>query len=73
LDRLVASGWILRERSQTDKRQQNIHLSTAGAGLAEKAFSVSLNYEAEMLRHLTHGEQAMLRELLVKVARNRKV
>lgn len=73
LDRLVDKGWIERVRSEDDRRAQHIHLTAAGAALAEKSHQVSLICEREMLKHLSDGERIMLLELLDKVARHRRV
>ncbi len=73
LDRLVDKGWIERVRSEADRRVQHIHLTAVGARLADDSFAASLVSERELLKHLTHGERAMLLELLDKVARHRRV
>jgi len=73
LDRMEARGWIERVRSETDRRAQNLHLTPAGRALGAEAYEVSLTMEQELLRHLSEGERVMLRELLVKVARHRRV
>ncbi len=73
LDRLVDKGWIERARSDIDRRVQHVHLTPAGAELAEQSHQLSLDCEREMLRHLTPGERVMLLELLDKVARHRRV
>ncbi|WP_326544055.1 MarR family winged helix-turn-helix transcriptional regulator [Pseudorhodoferax sp.] len=73
LDRVVEKGWIERVRSDSDRRMQHIHLTTAGEKLAEQAYQLSLTCEREMLKHLTVGERTMLLELLDKVARHRRV
>jgi DNA-binding MarR family transcriptional regulator len=72
LDRMADKGWIERQRSEADRRAQHIHLTADGRKLARKAHGISLTMEQELLRHLSEGERAMLRELLAKVARFRK-
>ncbi|ODV13647.1 MAG: hypothetical protein ABT20_01620 [Rubrivivax sp. SCN 70-15] len=69
LDRLVARGLVERRRSSTDRRALQVLLTPAGEGLARRAHGVSLTMEDPLLRALSAGEQAMLRELLLKLAR----
>jgi len=69
LDRLVARGLVERRRSSTDRRALQVLLTGAGEALARRAQSVSMTMEEPLLRALSAGEQAMLRELLLKLAR----
>ena len=73
IDKLSEKGLLERVRSQTDRRAQNIHLTSAGEKLARRALGVSKTMELEVLRHLSEGERVMLLELLQKVARHRRV
>jgi DNA-binding MarR family transcriptional regulator len=73
LDHLAELGLVERVRSETDRRAQNIHLTSAGDKLAKRALGVSRTMEQEVLRHLSEGERVMLLELLQKVARHRRV
>jgi DNA-binding MarR family transcriptional regulator len=73
LDKMSEKGLVARVRSETDRRAQNIHLTTAGEKLAKRAIGVSKTMEQEVLRHLSEGERVMLLELLQKVARHRRV
>jgi DNA-binding MarR family transcriptional regulator len=68
LDRLGERGWLERVRSRADRRTQHLHLTPAGAALAQRAHAVSGTMEHDMLRHLSGAERAMLLELLHKVA-----
>jgi len=70
LDRLAERGLAARERSPHDRRAQHIRLTRAGRALAKKAHEISLGMEQETLRHLSEAEQAMLLELLQRVARS---
>jgi DNA-binding MarR family transcriptional regulator len=72
LDRMAEKGWLERQRSEADRRAQHVHLTDKGREVAQKAHEISLTMEHELLRHLSEGERAMLRELLAKVARFRK-
>ena len=69
LDRLVARGLVERRRSSTDRRALQVLLTAAGEALARRAHGVSLTMEDPLLRALSAAEQAMLRELLLKLAR----
>lgn len=72
LDRMAEKGWLERQRSEADRRAQHVHLTPRGRELAQKAHEISLTMEQELLKHLTEGERAMLKELLAKVARARR-
>ncbi len=71
LDRLVARGLVVRERSDTDGRTQHLHLTTAGKLLVNKSLKLLLEAEAASMRHLSEGERKILVELLCKVAQTR--
>lgn len=71
LDRLAERGLVTRVRSETDRRLQHIHLTDEGRRLAHRAHAVSLTMEHDLMRHLSDAEQAILMELLQKVARVR--
>ena len=73
LDKMEQKSWLARERAESDRRHVNVSLTGVGKKLADQAHSASLTYEREMLRHLTAAEQAMLLELLDRVARHRRV
>jgi len=68
LDKLQERGLILRERSQTDRRSQNIVLTAAGAQLAEQGAAAAAPMEAALSDRLSHAERLMLIELLRKVS-----
>ncbi len=71
LDRMVEQGWVERVRSTADRRAQHIHLTRAGAQLAERAGRIARTMEAPELSVLSAAEQALLIELLHKVAAGR--
>lgn len=73
LDRMADKGWLLRTRSEVDRRVQNVSLSDEGRRLARDAHARSLDCEHELQSHLTPGERAILHELLKKLARHRRV
>jgi len=72
LDRLEPRGLIVRERSQADRRASHLKLSREGGTLVGQALTRLLEADREMLKDLSEGEQAMLLELLHKVAAARK-
>jgi len=67
VDRLEAKGLVAREASQKDRRAHVLHVTPKGAELARKAIGRIVAGESAALR-LTPGEQAILAELLHKVA-----
>lgn len=68
LDRLHGRGLVLRERSQADRRVQDLTLTAEGQALVVKA-SAALHVEEDgALQPLSRGERTMLLELLHKVA-----
>jgi DNA-binding MarR family transcriptional regulator len=68
LDRLVARGFVLRERSSTDGRAQHLQLTSQGKTLVGKAVKLLLAADAISTQHLSEGERKILIELLHKVA-----
>lgn len=72
IDRLEKRGLVKRERSTTDARAQHIRATTSGAALARKSVSRLVQGERDAFATLSAAEQAMLVELLHKVARCRK-
>lgn len=71
LDRMVEQGWVRRERSERDRRAQLIRLTTAGRALVARARKIGLTMEHEALKVLSPAEQALLIELLQRVAQKR--
>ncbi|OYT89828.1 MAG: MarR family transcriptional regulator [Burkholderiales bacterium PBB6] len=71
LDRMAEQGWVRRERSERDRRAQLIRLTPEGQALTTRARKIALSMEAEALKNLSAAEQAMLLELLQRVARGR--
>lgn len=68
LDRIQDRGLLDRERSQVDRRSQQVRLTPAGAALAAELAQCAPGMEAELQRSLSAAERAMLIELLDKVA-----
>jgi DNA-binding MarR family transcriptional regulator len=68
MDRLEERGLVARERSATDRRAQHIQLTPRGTQLARKALRLLMAAEQAALAPLSAAEQALLVELLHKVA-----
>lgn len=68
LDRMVERGWVKRERSERDRRAQLIRLTPEGQALVSRARKISRHMEVEPLKVLSAAEQALLIELLHRVA-----
>ncbi|HSW08937.1 MarR family winged helix-turn-helix transcriptional regulator [Aquabacterium sp.] len=71
LDRLEARELVKRERSETDRRAQNVSVTRKGKELVTQATKNILAEEREVLQALSEGERTLLLELLHKVARLR--
>ena len=71
LERLLARGLVARERAEADRRAQYIRLTAEGAALAEQSRTASLSAERDALPGLSGAEQAILVELLHKLAAHR--
>lgn len=69
--RLEANGWIERSSSTQDRRSQALRITKTGAALVREATRRIAGGEKAELK-LTHGEEAMLLELLQKVANSRR-
>ncbi len=67
VDRLESKGLIAREASEQDRRAHVLHVTAKGAELVRKATQKIVTAESEALS-LSAGEQAILAELLHKVA-----
>jgi len=67
VDRLEGKGLIARQASEEDRRAQVLHVTAKGADLVRKATQKIVAAESASLP-LTAGEQAILAELLHKVA-----
>jgi DNA-binding MarR family transcriptional regulator len=68
IDKLEERGWVVREKSQVDRRSQHLRLSPKGARLATEATQRLIEGERAALARLSPAERAMLTELLHKVA-----
>ena len=68
IDRLEGRGLVVRQRSDTDKRAQQLQLTARGRSLVTTATERVLAAEREALADLSEGERTILIELLHKVA-----
>ena len=71
IERLEVRGLVSRERSESDRRAQQLRLTRRGSDLVVKALGQLLAEDGELLAHLTDGERRILLELLHKVALKR--
>jgi len=69
LDKMAERGLVERRRSPSDGRALEVHLTDKGRTLALRVHEVSLTMEDSFMHALSPAERAMLRELLVKLAR----
>jgi DNA-binding MarR family transcriptional regulator len=72
LDRLEGRGLVERVRSTADRRAQHVRATESGAAAAQRAAALLVDAEREALAVLSAAEQAILVELLNKVARCRR-
>lgn len=68
LDRMQARGLLLRERSEVDRRSQNVVLTEEGQDIAKASAAAAASSEAALNSKLSRAERAMLVELLTKVS-----
>ncbi len=69
VDRLVARGFVQRQRSATDGRALELLLTAEGERLAQRVRAISRTMESDLLQRFSHGERTLLRELLVRLGR----
>lgn len=67
LDRMVAHGWVRRERSERDRRVQLVRITPAGQALVRRARRIGESTEAALVRVLSADEKANLIEMLQRV------
>jgi DNA-binding MarR family transcriptional regulator len=72
LDKLESRGLVVRTRSSADARMQHLRLTPAGRTLVQQSVQSLLEGERDALGTLSAAEQAMLVELLHKVALGRR-
>lgn len=67
IDRLVAQGVVLRERSEEDRRIVRIGLTAKGASLYGEHLNTQLDLSRKMLSRLSAQEQDALLDILRKI------
>ena len=67
VNRIAALGLIGRSEGETDRRQQNLTLTSAGRAVLDEAMPRFVALEAEMLAPLSLVEQETLSALMAKV------
>lgn len=72
VDKLEGRGLAKRERSASDGRSQQLHVTDEGAALAAEATRALIEGERTACASLTVVEQLMLTELLHKLNRSRR-
>jgi DNA-binding MarR family transcriptional regulator len=66
IDKLEASGWIVRIRSESDRRNVHLAMTPAGLKLIAKIAEPLAECQREQLGHMSAMELAVLTELLHK-------
>ncbi|GAA4025526.1 hypothetical protein GCM10023063_02530 [Arthrobacter methylotrophus] len=68
IDSLEERGLVERVRSNTDRRNYELHLTDAGKGALRELREIAEQHEAELLAPLTGAQIAQLDELLAQLA-----
>jgi DNA-binding MarR family transcriptional regulator len=68
VDEMEAAGWLKRQRSHTDRRAFELHLTPAGRALVAKINQMIPELDATLAAGLTVAEQKQLRLLLRQLA-----
>jgi DNA-binding MarR family transcriptional regulator len=68
VDRLEENGHIIRRRSLTDRRRQELHLTPLGQNTLKKSKAKIAEHERRFTRRLNQSELATLQALLSKLA-----
>ncbi|MFZ5986197.1 MAG: MarR family winged helix-turn-helix transcriptional regulator [Bacillota bacterium] len=69
VDRLVKHGYLIRERSESDRRIVVIKLTAKGKGLVDELKSTAMNYIKLIYDSLTDEERLLLGKIFTKVMR----
>ena len=67
IDRLVAQGIVMRERSEEDRRIVRIGLTPKGVALYQEHLKTQLDLSRQMLSRLSAQEQDALLDILGKI------
>jgi DNA-binding MarR family transcriptional regulator len=69
VDRLEASGFVRRERTEQDRRLVIVHITPAGMNLLAQLDEPILDLHRAQMSHMTRAELAELNRLLEKLRR----
>lgn len=67
VDRLVKSGYVVRERSETDRRVVVLKLTETGAALIGQVKTSIFGYVKDVLEELSGAEQEFLLQIVFKL------
>ncbi len=67
IDRMEARGWVARERSKTDRRSHELHLTDDGIALLDRITPLVRDHDAAIAADLSGAEAEELLRLLRKV------
>jgi len=70
VDKLVALGYVTKEKSQDDSRVTFINLTEKGLGLKPSFVEISDSVNAIVYKNLSDGESEYIEETLVIINRN---
>ena len=70
-DRMEKPGWIVRERSRTDRRVLLARITNDGLRLLDSLDEVIENYHRQTMGHLTQVELRQLSGLLERLAESK--
>lgn len=68
VDGLEGKGLVSRKRSETDRRNHELHLTDAGTATLGRLRGIAEEHESDVLAGLTRAERDELRRLLGKLA-----
>jgi len=70
VDRLIAQGYVSREKSEEDARAVQLSLTVEGANLTREIVPLAKHYEAVAVNCFTKAEVKVLRNLLDRLYEN---
>lgn len=71
IDKLTKRKLLVREKSVSDGRGQQLVLTTEGTTVVDTALQALLASEAALLAHLSMGEREIFLEILQKISRSK--
>jgi DNA-binding MarR family transcriptional regulator len=70
-DRFVRLGWVRRSRRRQDRRMYSLKVTPAGQALLDRAHSLIISHDEQLVAGLSKEEQTQLVELLARVSNER--